>query len=147
MQNDEQYAKDLTKEALYWLNHKLMCDINKDNRQKYHDKFEFRRKRKEMDDYNRYMKDYNFRRRIQALEKLGGQCAKCGYKQNWRGLQIDHIKYVGGSKRISGTKLYNEIIKMSQKELKEKYQCLCANCNQIKKYMKKEYKKVLISDY
>ena len=47
---------------------------------------------KDKDAYNAYMRVYigerYHRRRKEAIEKLGGKCAKCGSAEN---LQFDHI--------------------------------------------------------
>ena len=85
------------------------------------------------------IKDYRKRReqelRQQVLELLGNQCAICGFS-DMRALQIDHID--GGGYRA---KLHRSVIGRYKGILEVKgkgYQLLCANCNQIKKYVNKE---------
>ena len=76
--------------------------------------------------------------RMKVLNKLGGKCVKCDFS-DWRALQIDHIK--GGGHEKSNTATYYEILKMSETEARQKYQCLCANCNWIKRCDNKETRK------
>jgi len=75
------------------------------------------------------------------LEKLGNKCVRCGF-DDWRALQIDHV-HGGGVQERRKFKNYYRYLKyvnsLPLKVLLEKYQCLCANCNQIKKYDKKEF--------
>ncbi len=76
-----------------------------------------------------------------VLELLGGKCKSCGISDN-RVLQIDHINgngykenkilgYSGGNTH----RYYRHILDVKG----EGYQLLCANCNWIKRYEKKEY--------
>ena len=64
---------------------------------------------------------------------------RCGYN-DWRALQIDHIKGGGrksfGTKRPSAIYYHNRLLKEIPGVV---YQLLCANCNQIKKYENKEF--------
>lgn len=81
---------------------------------------------------------YEIRQKV--LQKLGGRCVQCGYDANWRALQIDHI--IGGGRiereKITQHGLHAKILKMDLKEVLKTYQCLCANCNWIKKYKERE---------
>ena len=77
--------------------------------------------------------------RKNVLSVLGGKCVKCGFA-DFRALQIDHING-GGLKELKtlyGRKYYNHIISLSAEERNSRYQCLCANCNWIKKYENNE---------
>lgn len=74
------------------------------------------------------------RARLLAIQTLGGQCAKCGYKDE-RALQVDHV-YGGGNKdQMLGNRaaFYKKVAGDG-----EHYQLLCANCNWIKRYEKAE---------
>jgi hypothetical protein len=74
-----------------------------------------------------------------ALERLGGKCVRCGFS-DWRALQIDHIEG-GGAKEfqhMGSYAVHQLILAIPENELRRKYQCLCANCNWIKKYENKE---------
>ncbi len=74
--------------------------------------------------------------RLSIIEKLGNKCAKCGFS-DIRALQIDHIKGDGAKERKEAggsVGIYYRIIKLSDKQMKSKYQILCANCNWIKRY-------------
>lgn len=69
-----------------------------------------------------------------AFKLLGNMCKRCKIKDK-RVLQVDHIKGGGTKerKKISSLTLYKKILN------KEKgYQLLCANCNWIKKFNRKE---------
>lgn len=78
---------------------------------------------------------YRQRLRSQILDLLGHKCAVCGFSDP-RALQIDHIK--GGGyrerQRVGVDNQYRRILEVKG----EGYQLLCANCNQIKKYVNKE---------
>lgn len=77
------------------------------------------------------------RLRIKALEMLGNKCIKCGFS-DVRALQIDHINGGGWDARkkgITGYKLCGDVLKNPSL-----YQCLCANCNWIKRYENHEVK-------
>lgn len=79
-----------------------------------------------------------------VIESLGGVCKVCGFS-DVRALQIDHVNG-GGSRhrekfKSKPTLYLNSIKKDINKggDFKAKYQILCANCNWIKFYEKKEY--------
>ena len=81
-----------------------------------------------------WQKDYWRKHRIELLTYIGGhKCKHCGFKSDWRALQIDHV-YGGGGKDPFRTKKPNLLLawlKKNPNRLKE-YQVLCANCNRIK---------------
>jgi hypothetical protein len=87
-------------------------------------------------EYRRFKKQ-EYRHRI--LELLGNKCVKCDYDKDIRGLCIDHING-GGRKehKYGGQGMYHRILMNILNGSKE-YQCLCATCNQIKKYENKEW--------
>lgn len=62
-------------------------------------------------------------RRLQAIEQLGGQCVKCGTKDN---LEFDHI--IPRDKTMNIAALLNSAQKTLDKELK-KCQLLCKKCH------------------
>jgi formate-dependent nitrite reductase cytochrome c552 subunit len=77
------------------------------------------------------------KKRKTLLKLLGGKCVRCGF-DDWRALQIDHIDGGGRKHRRKFNNIlgyYNDIEKSIISE-EGKYQLLCANCNQIKKYEK-----------
>jgi hypothetical protein len=76
------------------------------------------------------------------LNRLGGKCTICGFS-DWRALQIDHINGHGHTERVcaDGEQYHKRLLRLSDVELKAKYQILCANCNWIKKYTLKENRK------
>lgn len=79
--------------------------------------------------------------RERTIQILGGKCIKCGFS-NIKALQIDHING-GGNKdlnRTSSSGYLHKVIR-SFKNKENKYQLLCANCNQIKKVENNECKK------
>ncbi len=78
--------------------------------------------------------------RMEMIERLGGCCATCGYKQDLRALQIDHID---PNTKIFKLSLGRYSAKgFSERHLREleKCQLLCANCHAIKSHMEGEAK-------
>lgn len=78
------------------------------------------------------------RNRLEVLNALGGKCIRCGI-DDWRVLQIDHINGGGNKERKQVTSIdryYKDMLLTP-----EKYQVLCANCHQIKRYEEKEGRK------
>lgn len=81
--------------------------------------------------------------RRKILERLGGKCVKCGFN-DYRALQIDHI-YGNGNKdrekmKKKGGHAWNKyLLSLSDEELKKDFQLLCANCNWIKRFEKREH--------
>lgn len=72
--------------------------------------------------------------KLKVLELFGTICKNCGFSDP-RALQLDHIN--GTSKKFhdnkrGGYSLYYAIL-LGKEPLKD-YQCLCANCNWIKRY-------------
>lgn len=81
------------------------------------------------------------RRRLELITRLGGKCESCGISDH-RCLQIDH-KEGGGIREL---RQYNDsykycvtLLRMSDEELRAKYQLLCANCNWIKRFERNEH--------
>jgi hypothetical protein len=72
-----------------------------------------------------------------VLEACGGlRCARCGYDEDWRALQVDHVE--GGGSRVRSEfsyqgAYYDAIIEGDGEGL----QVLCANCHQIVSYERK----------
>jgi hypothetical protein len=89
-----------------------------------------------------YSKEYRIRMRNAVMEILGNKCCKCGFSDS-RALQIDHIKGGGNKerkeKRLLGQgKVYYKEVMESLLKNELKYQCLCANCNWIKRFENNE---------
>lgn len=81
------------------------------------------------------------KRRTEVIKFFGGKCVACG-NNDIRVLQIDHINGGGVKERKEQTKLgysYKKRFDLN-KENKDQYQLLCANCNWIKRYEQKEYR-------
>jgi hypothetical protein len=77
--------------------------------------------------------------RRKAIERLGNKCIKCGF-DNYLALNIDHINGDGNRERLNGQfSYYKKLLTISDEELHSNYQCLCSNCNQIKKYEEFEW--------
>jgi len=80
-------------------------------------------------------------RKIKAYEALGGICKNCGFS-DYRALQIDHVNGFGkrerNNTRIANAKHFYLVVHESAIKKENKYQILCANCNWIKRYEKKE---------
>ena len=78
--------------------------------------------------------------KLELFEKMGGKCSKCGFSDH-RALQIDHING-GGTKDIKNHKTvlrYQKSVLFSVESGEKKYQILCANCNWIKRFERKEF--------
>lgn len=89
--------------------------------------------------YRLKQRGYYHALRKKILILLGGKCVWCGYDKNWKALTIDHVRGNGSEERkllthrkSAGVKTYKFILKRIQEGSKD-YQCLCANCNLIKK--------------
>ena len=87
-----------------------------------------------------------YRVRQEILDLLGGQkCKQCGF-DDWRGLEIDHIHGDGKDDRGTLSGLLN-VFAFRNKLLKPgflatallRYQVLCCNCNQIKRFINREF--------
>jgi hypothetical protein len=93
----------------------------------------YERNRKELCEQSRKR---NFLIKKQLYARLGGNCTKCGFS-DMRALQVDHVNG-GGTKELKKLeyryeKYYQYLLSLPLKELKSKYQLLCANCNWIKR--------------
>lgn len=75
--------------------------------------------------------------RLAALAALGGRCKKCGFDDH-RALQIDHVDGDGAKERAEGRSpsTFHKKVIADQTG----YQCLCANCNWIKRHENEEYR-------
>lgn len=94
--------------------------------------------------YNNHLRN-NKKLRVEVITKLGGKCANpynidhSAFEQEQdyiHCLQVDHING-GGQKERKETslhKIYHKILEHS-----EDYQLLCANCNWLKRWKKKEW--------
>ena len=103
-------------------------------------------------------KDYDRRKKLKVFQKLSGdetpKCAVCGFSDDIRFLQIDHINDDGNrdltswGRRYKGNEMYRKIFKMSKEDAKEKYQVLCAFHNWAKRFGKtgEEYKVIVLGD-
>jgi hypothetical protein len=74
----------------------------------------------------------------QIHQKYGPRCNVCGYDQDVRALQIDHVQG-GGSAEIrhghgAGIAYYLRVLH----DATGPYQLLCANCNKIKRHENRE---------
>lgn len=80
---------------------------------------------------------YNARLRSEALHVLGEVCMNCGFRDA-RALQIDHPEGGGRQERLvlSNTGFLLKVIANPTD-----YALLCANCNWIKRYERKEFGK------
>jgi hypothetical protein len=84
-----------------------------------------------------YKSYYDQTERMKILDLLGNKCVRCGII-DMRVLQIDHVNsngYQDVQKWGHGRPYYKHILDVKG----EGYQLLCANCNWIKRYERKEY--------
>lgn len=79
-----------------------------------------------------YFRKLYYRRREEIFDKLGHECARCGFS-DWRALHIDHVNGGGNQERKILTTTYRRY-KAVMDDTDNKYQILCANCNFIKKH-------------
>jgi hypothetical protein len=87
------------------------------------------------------------KRRIEGIIKLGGRCASptCGWVNedgtkgctDFRILQFDHVE--GGGTKDRKTFSFEKLCKDVITDVTGKYQLLCANCNWIKAFEKREF--------
>jgi len=80
------------------------------------------------------------KRRLEILSMLGDhKCVKCGYSEDYRVLQIDHVRSNGTEDRKKMAHSWSYLFwKKALIERPSDYQILCANCNWIKRYENNE---------
>lgn len=86
---------------------------------------------------NKKARNEYYTRREKAIKILGNKCAACGFNDK-RALQVDHINGKGNLERYH----HGTLAKIIKGEINN-YQCLCANCNWIKRYENKEGNQIL----
>ena len=90
--------------------------------------------------HRRNSKRTRIRNKALVLEAYGMECVLCGFDDP-RALQIDHVNNDGAEMRqekgrsFSGTPFYSFLVK---EKFPEGYQTLCANCNTIKEYERRQ---------
>jgi hypothetical protein len=85
------------------------------------------------------VKKWYHKKRGELYTLLGGKCAHCGFS-DIRVLQIDHVNGGGQKERKSFSCYYLFLCHVLEKVKNgsKDYQLLCANCNWIKRWEKKE---------
>lgn len=92
---------------------------------------------KECDKKRDYRKHKVYKLHKKCLALLGNKCVKCGFS-DIRALQIDHVNG-GGKKELKSLRgQWRNLYRMVLIDKTGKYQCLCANCNWIKRYENEE---------
>lgn len=71
-------------------------------------------------------KEYRNKKRIEAIEKLGGKCVYCGCNE-YKALEINHIKGGGSKEHNDGRKIVLDII-YERIDIKE-VELTCRVCN------------------
>jgi hypothetical protein len=92
---------------------------------------------KKLKQINERTRKWRRERREKVIERLGKMCITCGYDKDIRALHIDHKNGDGSwdRKRFKSFDVYvTYLLGLNMDELNEDYQCLCANCNWIKRY-------------
>ena len=86
----------------------------------------------------KYYREKQLRLRKEIVTTLGGRCVSCGF-DDFRALHIDHkVGGQGTQERLKwGGGYYKKVLDLVRAGT-DKYQVLCANCNQIKKVVNKE---------
>lgn len=96
-----------------------------------------------------FLKSYpttpKYNKRLKVLTYLSNnhlRCIQCG-STTIRTLQLDHKNSDGYKERkeLSTSKMLSRILEMPLGEAELRYQVLCGNCNMIKKYEKKEFRR------
>ena len=136
----------------YYLNHKkekLVDSHNQyvENRDHLldlrHQRYLRQRENTSPQDHERYIKIRN-----ELIALLGGKCTNPygQHKEPYtdvRCLQVDHING-GGRKEVKSfpnSLAFYKFVLIQVKNGSKDYQCLCSNCNQIKRYENKEFRK------
>ena len=93
--------------------------------------------------HNKRSRDYRAKLQDEVFKLLGNKCNNCGFDDP-RAFNIDHINGRGRKeKRESEIKsvayFYFRVRELINLGKNNKYQLLCANCNQIKRIVNKEY--------
>jgi len=104
------------------------------------DPIKMEKHRKEVRERRRMLRE-NYRK--EAIKLLGNKCIKCGFF-DIRALQIDHVNsdaFKDRKLKHKGSYLYYKYVIKEIKKGSKRYQCLCANCNWIKRKENKEYVK------
>ena len=86
------------------------------------------------DEINARDKERRAERRAALLKLLGTKCARCGFDNNVRALQFDHINDDGAADRRrfkTQDSMYHYYLRHPD-EAKARLQVLCANCNHVK---------------
>ena len=78
---------------------------------------------------------YTRRLRARAIAYLGGKCIRCGFDDP-RALQIDHVDGGGGAEL---EKIQSRGVQLRVLRGEPGYQLLCANCNWIKRWERREW--------
>jgi DNA-binding XRE family transcriptional regulator len=78
--------------------------------------------------------------REHAIQLLGGKCVECGYNKDVRALEIDHVHSDGyqerDNRKVHLRSYYKNILANIDSG---NYQCLCANCNALKRHTHGEW--------
>ncbi len=132
LQNRERLIKNQTKYEQNPKNKPKIKEYKKDYNKK---------RREDRENYNRYAREYCAKKKQEILDILGNKCVECGY--TGLALQIDHVHGNGCAERKKlgkQTVRYYLYILKKLKEGSKDYQCLCANCNFIKRLTKENHK-------
>ena len=74
-------------------------------------------------------------KRVIVIQALGGKCIECGYDEDIRALQLDHIHNDGKEDRKRlGSRVCRYYVNNIE-EAKQNLQVYCANCHAIKTYI------------
>ncbi len=77
------------------------------------------------------------KQRQDLINEFGGQCVRCGFS-DWRALQFDHVNNDGSVDRRDKNGHNQTRLARLVRANPERFQLLCANCNQIKRYEQQE---------
>ena len=78
----------------------------------------------------------NHKLRQKLIKEFGGKCIRCGFS-DWRALQFDHKEGSGNKDRKNKGSFAQTKNIMNNRD---KFLLLCANCNWIKRYERREHR-------
>lgn len=76
------------------------------------------------------------RTRVEIINLLGDKCVDCGYSEDYRALQIDHINGDGHLEEGRSRPTYYKKVLANP----DKYALRCANCNRLKQLFNEEFR-------
>ena len=133
-------SKSLDKKLRKRIAHRTWAAKNREKLKRYHKLWRANCKQQLREKGRSAASQYYIRKKDKLLDILGRKCIECGFS-DLRALQIDHINGRGlEDARLFGGAPGMYIYYLMRPELaKQRLQILCANCNWIKRFEKREH--------